>query len=211
MNVRAQPILGLAGKAIRKGTLLATSTWWCYRLKRIGVELGSNVTIIGRPIVSVYPGSTVTIGSNVVLCSDSRSTALGVSKPVTIRTLAKGATISIGNDVGMSGTVICAAKAVRIGTACLFGADVTVADTNFHPIAPSMGRRYAPIPKSEETDAIEIGNDVFLGAGSHILKGVAIGDGSVVGAKSLVTRSVPEGSIVAGNPAAIIGSVGDTR
>lgn len=52
---------------------------------------------------------------------------------------------------------------------------------------------------------IDIGNDVFIGARSTILPGVKIGDRCVVAAGSVVTKSVPSGSIIGGNPAKIIG------
>lgn len=51
---------------------------------------------------------------------------------------------------------------------------------------------------------VKIGNRVFVGAGSIILPGVTIGDNVVVGAGSVVTRDIPDGQVVAGNPARII-------
>ncbi len=51
---------------------------------------------------------------------------------------------------------------------------------------------------------VKIGNDVWLGAGCVILSGVAIGNGAVIGCRSVVTRNVPDYAIVAGNPATII-------
>jgi acetyltransferase-like isoleucine patch superfamily enzyme len=51
---------------------------------------------------------------------------------------------------------------------------------------------------------IEIGSDVWLGAGSVILPGVAIGNGVVVGANSVVTKSLPDYAVAVGNPARII-------
>ncbi|TVZ08247.1 acetyltransferase-like isoleucine patch superfamily enzyme [Cellulophaga sp. RHA_52] len=51
---------------------------------------------------------------------------------------------------------------------------------------------------------VEIGDDVWIGAGVIILKGVNIGNGAVVGAGSLVSKSVPENAIVVGNPAKIV-------
>lgn len=51
---------------------------------------------------------------------------------------------------------------------------------------------------------VTIGNDVWLGAGCVILSGVTIGDGAVVGCRSVVTRDVPDYAIVAGNPATIV-------
>jgi acetyltransferase-like isoleucine patch superfamily enzyme len=64
------------------------------------------------------------------------------------------------------------------------------------------GRRYRYAP-------IEIGSDVFIGVNAVIMPGVRIGDHCIVGAASLVNKSVPSGSIVAGVPARIIGNYDD--
>ena len=53
---------------------------------------------------------------------------------------------------------------------------------------------------------IEVGSDVFIGAGATLMPGVRIGDRCVVAAGSVVTRSVPDGSVVGGNPARLIGT-----
>lgn len=50
----------------------------------------------------------------------------------------------------------------------------------------------------------EIGNDVWIGFKSVIMPGISIGDGAVVGARSVVTRDIPPFSIVAGNPANVV-------
>ncbi|MGO4691438.1 acyltransferase [Glaciibacter sp. 2TAF33] len=64
------------------------------------------------------------------------------------------------------------------------------------------GRRYRYAP-------VSIGSDVFIGAGAIILPGVSIGDNCVVGAGSVVTKSVADGTVVAGNPARVLGSFAD--
>ncbi|WP_233191214.1 MULTISPECIES: DapH/DapD/GlmU-related protein [unclassified Cryobacterium] len=56
-------------------------------------------------------------------------------------------------------------------------------------------------------DRVVIEDDVFLGARSIVLKGVRIGTGSVIGAGSVVSRSIPPGSIAAGNPCRVIGKI----
>lgn len=61
------------------------------------------------------------------------------------------------------------------------------------------GRRYRYAP-------IRVGSDVFIGTRSTLMPGVEIGDRCVIGAGSIVTGSVPAGSVVAGVPARIIGS-----
>jgi acetyltransferase-like isoleucine patch superfamily enzyme len=173
-------------------------------LQRLGVTVGEGVVCHGLPIVGAARNSHIRIGSGTVLTSTSRKTALGVSRRVIMRTLLPGASIVIGTDVGMSGAVLCAAISIRIGDRCLLGADVSIVDTDFHPIDLQSGRRYAPIPRPAASDAVVIEEDVFIGSGAIVLKGVRIGRGSVVGAHSVVTANVPPDVVVAGNPARIV-------
>lgn len=159
------------------------------------VCFGSGLRCYGLPIISRAPDSSIHIGDAVVLCSDSRYTALGVAHPVILRTLRPGARIRIGNHCGLSGTTICAAVEVSIGDECLFGADVAVFDTDFHAIAP-RGRRYNNAPEAIGTAPVVIEDNVFIGTGARILKGVRIGRDSVIGAGAIITRDVAAGSIV---------------
>lgn len=181
--------------------------YWKRKFTLAGTVFGAGVQIYGAPIITVYRGSKIRVGDRAVICSSSEKTALGVSRPTVLRTLNADATILIGDDTGLSGTVVCAAIGVEIGDRCLVGADVTIVDTDFHPVAPWRDRRYAARPEAKESDRIVIGSDVFIGTQSIILKGVTIGDGAVVGAGSVVTANVPATTIVAGNPARTIGSV----
>jgi maltose O-acetyltransferase len=56
---------------------------------------------------------------------------------------------------------------------------------------------------------VEVGNDVFIGAGSIVLPNVKIGDNVIIGAGSVVTRDIPANSVVAGNPARVLGNIDD--
>jgi acetyltransferase-like isoleucine patch superfamily enzyme len=170
------------------------------------VVLGKKVRFLGKPITSIANESKVHIGARTVICSDSRYTELGVNHPVIIRTLRPGAVISIGEDSGMSGTVLCAALSIAIGRDCLIGANVTITDTDFHSLNP-VGRRYNKDFNSISAKPVAIGNNVFVGASSVILKGVSIGDNCVIGAGSVVTSDIPTNSIAAGNPARVIGKL----
>jgi acetyltransferase-like isoleucine patch superfamily enzyme len=131
---------------------------------------------------------------------------LALAHPVHLRTLAKGAVIRIGARSGLSGTCVCALRSVSIGTDCLIGANVLIVDTDFHPLRAER-RRTAP-PSSAATAPVTIGNNVFIGAHSIILKGVTIGDDAVIGAGSVVSRDVPVGVIFAGNPARLVRPLG---
>lgn len=181
--------------------------WWQLtvpvRLRVHGVELGKGIHFFGMPIVGMAKGSRISIGDGVVLCSDSRFTALGVNHPVILRTLRSGATIIIGNNTGISGGSILAAIHTEIGMECLLGANVIIADTDFHPLNP-VKRRFNNNPLEIDSRPIKIENNVFIGTSSIVLKGVRIGKNSVIGACSVVTKDVPQDSIVAGNPAKLV-------
>jgi maltose O-acetyltransferase len=94
---------------------------------------------------------------------------------------------------------IIAEKSVRIGRECLIGDSVLILDSDFHHIDPI--RRHEPgVPSSP----VVLGDRVWIGSRAIILKGVEIGEGSVVAAGSVVTRSVSPRVVVAGNPAKLI-------
>lgn len=169
------------------------------RLARQQVSCGAGLQLLGAPIVSVAPGASISIGARAILCSSSQDTALGVSRPVILRAMLPGARLVIGDDCALSGTTVCAAESVTIGERCLFGADTLVTDTDFHGL-DSEGRWSAALARAPRRP-VRIGRDVFVGARAIVLKGVTIGDGAVVGAGSVVTRDVPAGAVVAGNPA----------
>jgi acetyltransferase-like isoleucine patch superfamily enzyme len=171
--------------------------------KNKGVVIGANVKFFGFPIISMADGSTISIGSNCVICSDAAMTALGVNHPVVLRTIDTSASIHIGKDTGISGATIVSARRVRIGKQCLFGANVIITDTDFHSISP-LNRRFNSNQKDINSDAVDIGDNVFIGMNSIILKGVNIGNNSVIGAGSVVSKDVPADTIVAGNPAKFI-------
>jgi acetyltransferase-like isoleucine patch superfamily enzyme len=109
------------------------------------------------------------------------------------------ATFSIGSKSFInSGVMVDACSAVSIGKNCLIGDCVVIQDSNYHEIDEGSGVKTKPV---------SIGNNVWIGRNSIILPGVEIGDHSVIGAGSVVTRSVPPRSLAAGNPARIIREV----
>lgn len=105
---------------------------------------------------------------------------------------------------------------IMVGDRVLASANVIIHDTDSHPIPPKS--RFEQTKQIFETGhpsinpgirsaPIRIGDDVWIGAGAMILKGVSIGDAAVIGAGSVVTKDVPSGTIVAGNPAREVGRV----
>lgn len=178
-----------------------------FYLRCLGVTISGKPNFVGIPIVTLASASRIEIGHQALLISRSFATALGVSHPVILRTLADGALIRIGDNVGLSGTTICAVSQIMIGSDCMLGSDVLLTDTDFHPIA-AVARRNASV-ESAASAPVSIGRNVFIGARSIVLKGVSIGDNSVIGAGSVVTNSIPANVIAVGNPCRAIKHIAD--
>jgi maltose O-acetyltransferase len=113
--------------------------------------------------------------------------------------IAIGARTVLNNDVVVISE---SPQGISIGADCLFGVGVRVLDTDAHGIAAS-----ARHGSNAATAPVVIEDNVWLGDGVTVLKGVTIGANSVVAAGAVVTRSVAADSVVAGVPAVPIGRV----
>lgn len=166
-----------------------------------GVKIDFTWDLFGIPRIKKNAGADIIIGKRFCMVSNSRYNSIGVFQPVMLYAVGKNSRIEIGNDVGISGATVSTLKSVTIGDNVLIGSGALIVDNDAHPIKRN-GRRYGK--KFVKSEPIVIGNEVFIGARAIILKGVTIGDGSTVGAGSVVTHSIPPSSIVAGNPASMI-------
>jgi acetyltransferase-like isoleucine patch superfamily enzyme len=110
----------------------------------------------------------------------------------------QGSTITIASRTIMNNNVVLVAEGdgISIGRECLFGVDVQVIDTDGHDLHPARRRTGQPA-----TAPVTIEDNVFLGNGVRVTKGVTIGADTVVGAGSVVVSSLPAGVIAAGVPA----------
>ena len=151
-------------------------------------QVGTRVRLRGRPIVANH--GRMIIGPRVQLVSTAAKLEL-----VTM----EGGTLEIGERTLVNyGGSIAAAESVRIGARCLIGTHAIIMDNDFHRIEPE--RRY----EWPESRPIVIENDVWLGARVIVLGGVTIGEGSCIGAGSLVIHDIPPRSLAAGVPARVI-------
>ena len=145
--------------------------------KYYGIAWHKSWVFRGWPIIRKHSEADISIGERVTLVSDPKHNSWGITQPVVIRAGRKGASITIGNDVGLSGCTITAIERIVIGDEVLVGSGVVIADNDAHPVRPE-GRRYGTAIKSAP---VVVGDNVFLGARSLILKGVTIGRGAVDG------------------------------
>jgi acetyltransferase-like isoleucine patch superfamily enzyme len=130
--------------------------------------------------------------------------------------LGEDARVLIGNYCYFSNAILLCERELRIGNYVVIGWNATIADSDFHPIAPAARIRDAiacsPLGDPRKRPPIQmrpviIEDDVWIGPNATILKGVRIGAGAFIEAGALVTRDVPARSRVMGNPAQVIGSV----
>ena len=120
--------------------------------------------------------------------------------------------VFVGDDTVLVGAIFMCADSISIGARCLVSYNVTIADSDFHPMQPGQRRidAVAISPGSRlvgrvplVTRPVVIGDDVTIGIGAMILKGVTIGAGATIDAGTVVTRDVPPGAHVSGNPALV--------
>lgn len=169
-----------------------------------GVPFGRRFRVFGTPLLQRHRGSRIALGAGIELRSTRASNPLTPHQPCVFATRGPHAQIVVGPDCGMTGAVIVAATSVHLGARVLVGANAVIMDTDFHPLEPVRRRAH---PTWGDTAPILIEDDVFIGTQAMILKGVTIGRGAVVGARAVVTKDIPAFSIVAGNPARVIGSI----
>jgi len=124
--------------------------------------------------------------------------------------------VKIGNFCYFTNVVLLCELELQFGNYVMIGWNTTIADTDFHPLAPAERIADAiacsPLANGRKRPAIAcrpvvIEDDVWIGPNVTILKGVRIGQGAFIEAGSLVTRDMPPRAHVLGNPAQVVGQV----
>ncbi len=138
----------------------------------------------------------IVLGARVRLSGKS-SIAFGRPSP-DIPELVIGDGTFLGHDCGLN-----VGRSIRIGRHCLLATGVLIYDQDGHPLDAALRRAGEPTPP-ESIARVLVGDDVWIGFGALILKGVTIGDRAVVAAHAVVTKDVPADAVVAGNPARVV-------
>ena len=171
-------------------------------LKSHGVVFGKNIQIPSK-VLWLIRGGRITIGDNFYLSSGNGVNPIASNLQADVY-VEPGATLTIGNNVGMSSTRLWIHESARIGNNVKIGGCVLITDTDAHPM-DYVARRSS----NEGTKSAPVGieDDVWVGAHCIILKGVTIGARSIIGAGSVVTKSIPADCVAAGNPCKVIKSL----
>lgn len=170
--------------------------------------------------------ANVSLGSNTLIRGDraffrfrsKKDRALVIGEHCTMDgvhfSLGEEAHVKIGDYCCFSNAILMCEQELSIGNYVVIGWNATIADSDFHPISPAQriadaiacsplanGRTRPPIA----TKAVVIEDDVWIGPNVTILKGVQIGRGAFIEPGALITRNVPPGARMLGNPGKMIG------
>jgi acetyltransferase-like isoleucine patch superfamily enzyme len=145
------------------------------------------------------------IGKNLLIRSGFKQNPTGLKGGGFAMTIELGGKVIIGDNVGISNSTIYCKRRISIGSDCLIGTDCKIYDSDFHSV--NYLHRNSKPEVHGKSYPVNIGNSVFIGTNVIILKGVSIGDRSVIGAGSVLSTSVPADELWAGNPAVRIRSL----
>ena len=128
--------------------------------------------------------------------------------------LGKEGTCKIGDFTLLNGALIMCDDRIEIGSHCLISWNVGIADSDFHPIDAAQRRldtlALAPFYSNRpprpplRTAPVLIRDNVWIGMNALVLKGVTIGENSVIAAGAVVSKDVPPNVVVAGNPGVVV-------
>lgn len=176
-------------------------------LKGNGVRYGKNFKSYGRPVFDVWSGGKLTFGDNVALNNGNKYNIIGRQQRCFF-VVRNSAELEIGSNTGISATAIVCTTKISIGSFVKIGGNTVIYDTDFHSLDAKQRADLTADMENTKNAPVIIGDHVFIGAHSTILKGVNIGSYSIIGSGSVVTKSIPPYEIWGGNPAKFIRGAG---
>lgn len=184
--------------------------WNRFVFKANDVDFGRNMKVYNCFYLFKHPLARVVIGDNFRFTSGDAFNPMSRNIRGCIY-IQEGATIIIGNNVGISSACIRAKENITIGNNVRIGGDCIIMDTDAHNLDYRVRRSGEVNDKGVSIDnltaisrPVVIEDDVLVGARCIVLKGVTIGARSVIGSGSIVTKSIPPDCIAAGNPCKVI-------
>lgn len=169
------------------------------RLEQLNIQHG-NCKFYGIAHFYTLDNGSITIGNNFLCNSGDLGTGIAQSE---CKFIAEKGNITIGNNVGISSSVIKSKISIIIEDNVKIGAGCMIFDTNFHSLNPII-RCTSDDLNNAKNAPVKICKNVFIGTRSIITKGVTIGENSIIAAGSVVVKDVPSNQIWGGNPARFI-------
>jgi acetyltransferase-like isoleucine patch superfamily enzyme len=184
-------------KALRYANLVPQA----FKLLLLHIQLKLHGVVYGKKLRGnlciVKNKGKIELGNHVYL--DSRPD--GESYKTGLFAHLKCSIIQIGDESLLHGTIIHSRDSVIIGKNCMFGPGVVILDNDSHntSIDPTIRRtgKIVALP-------VIIGNNVWVGMHTIIMKGVHIGDNSIIASGSVITKDVPPNQLFGGNPASFL-------
>lgn len=173
------------------------------KLDLLGVKKGKHCIVHGAVRLSLGKNADISIGDNFCFLSGRTLNPLSRNLRGSI-CVNDNAQLIIGNHVSVSSVVLWSHLSITIGSHVDIGANTIIMDSDAHSLDYLKRRNLVDDLSNKNDSPIVIGDDVLIGANCIILKGVTIGCRSIVGAGAVVTKSIPNDCIAAGNPAKII-------
>lgn len=173
------------------------------------IVLHEGVVVLGAiPYFKLPKNGRVVFGKKVILNSDFKNSNTALTFRCKFVTGYEGV-IQVGENTMFNGVCVVAYESVVIGKNCQIASSTLIADTDFHPVDPAeREKQVSGQPYSfgaVKKKPIVLGDNVWVGWNSTILKGVTIGDNSIVAAGSVVLAGdYPANALIAGNPAKVV-------
>jgi len=161
------------------------------------------IKVLGFIKVNVTRKGSVIIGDNLRINSGPNYNIIGRQQK---NIFWVDGCLKIGKNVGMSSTAIICTHEIEIGNYVTIGGNTVIYDTDFHSLDSKLRMDKSKDKFNAKWGKVTIGDNVFIGAHTTILKGVTIGKNSIIGACSVVSKNIPDNEIWAGNPAKFIKS-----
>lgn len=189
----------LAERRFRKGPLrLLWSKLYHAPLLRLQCERVGAGLLLFEDMPKIMGNLRVTLGARVRLDGGQVWTAAGSGA---------AKTLEVGDDCSIGyGTELVIGESITIGRHVMISNRVLLVGYNGHPLDPYARAHHEP-PGPEGSGAITVNDYAWIGADATIMKGVTIGRGAIVAAGAMVRASVPDLTIVAGNPAGVVWQV----
>lgn len=167
---------------------------------------GKNLRVCGANHIRLKKKGAILIGKNVAITSRYLTNPVG-SMPTMLECILSGS-ITIGDNSGLTSSLVSSRNRIVIGNNVKIGGNTKILDHDFHSLDYLDRRSSKADFANVKSESIIIGNDVFIGCDSVILKGVYVGDRCIIAAGSVLSNiKIPSDSLVAGNPAKIIKSI----